>query len=113
MSSCTAPKSIEVNETNNGGEVELAVDQTLVVTLEGNPTTGYQWEMLPNADGVLELQGVPEYKSDSKLAGSGGQYSFILKALKTGNTNVELKYYRSFEADIPPIQTYLLNVIVK
>ena len=105
--------TIKVNETQNGTTVELAHGDELVITLEGNPTTGYQWEMLPNSEGVVELQGDPEYKSGGKLAGSGGQYKFAFKAIKAGATTVNLKYYRSFEADVPPIQTYTINITVR
>jgi inhibitor of cysteine peptidase len=104
---------MEVNETQNGGNVELQQGNLLVITLEGNPTTGYQWEMLPNTDGAVELQGEPEYKSGGNLAGSGGIYKFTIKAIKTGSTRVELKYYRSFEVGVPPIKTFSIGVEVK
>ena len=109
----TMNQTIEVNETQNGSRLELAQGDELVITLEGNPTTGYQWEMLPNSDGVVELQGDPEYKSGGNLAGSGGEYKFIFKAIKAGATTVDLKYYRSFEADVLPIQTYTIDITVK
>lgn len=113
LSGCNGKKAMEVNEAQNGGSIELQSGDTLMIKLDGNPTTGYQWEMLPNADGVVELQGEPAYKSTSNLIGSGGVYKFTLKAVKAGSTRVDLKYYRSFEADVPPIQTFSVDVVVK
>ena len=82
LTGCTGKKAMEVNEAQNGGSIELQSGDTLVIKLEGNPTTGYQWEMLPNADGIVELQGEPAYKSTGSLVGSGGMYKFTLKAVK-------------------------------
>lgn len=104
---------MEVNESQNGSRIEIQKGDFLVITLEGNPTTGYQWEMVPNSDGIIELQGKPEYKSGGNLAGSGGIYTFTISAIKTGSTRVELKYYRSFEVGVPPIRTFSVEVKVE
>jgi inhibitor of cysteine peptidase len=106
-------EKIEINEAQNDSSIELSVGDELVITLDGNPTTGYQWEMEPINNNVVELQNLPEYKSGNSLVGSGGQYKFTLKAVKTGSSTVALKYYRSFEADVPPIQTYSIDIMVK
>jgi inhibitor of cysteine peptidase len=113
LTGCAGKSTMNVNESQNGTSVDLQTGDMLVITLEGNPTTGYQWEMLPNTDGIVELQGVPEYKSGGNLVGSGGKYSFNVKAVKAGTTRVDLKYYRSFEAGVPPIQTFSIDITVK
>ncbi len=79
ITGCTEKKTMEVNESQNGSRIEIQKGDFLVITLEGNPTTGYQWEMVPNSDGIIELQGKPEYKSGGNLAGSGGIYTFTIK----------------------------------
>lgn len=115
-SACTTNKTIEVDAESNGSRVEMQTGDTLVITLEGNITTGYQWELLPNNDNILQLQGEPEYvqKSAGKLMGAGGVYHFTFKAAKAGNTSVALKYYRSFEpADVAPIEIFGVVVVVK
>ncbi len=63
LSGCVGKSTVNVNESQNGSSVDLQTGDMLVITLDGNPTTGYQWEMLPNTDGIIELQGDPEYKS--------------------------------------------------
>jgi predicted secreted protein len=112
---CSAGKTREVTKTENGSTIELMAGDTLIVSLEGNITTGYQWTMLPNLDGVMELQGEPEYAaSKTKLKGAGGVYHFTFKAVKTGSTQISMKYYRSFEPDnVPPIETFNIVVVVK
>jgi|WetSurMetagenome_2_1015567.scaffolds.fasta_scaffold18843_6 inhibitor of cysteine peptidase len=113
LSGCTGKSTVNLNESQNGTSVDLLTGDVLVITLDGNPTTGYQWRMLPNTDGIIELQGDPEYKSGGNLVGSGGKYSFNVKAVKAGTTTVDLKYYRSFEAGVPPIQTFSIDITVK
>jgi hypothetical protein len=41
-------KSEEVNLSakDNGGQIEVDAGQTLVLTLESNPTTGFRWEVV-------------------------------------------------------------------
>jgi inhibitor of cysteine peptidase len=113
LSGCAEKSTVNVNESQNGSSVDLQTGDILVITLDGNPTTGYQWEMLPNPDGIVELQGDPEYKSGGNLVGSGGKYSFNVKAVKAGTTTVDLKYFRSFEEGVPPIQTFSIEITVK
>jgi len=113
LTGCAVNQTVNVNETQNGSSVDLHKGDMLVITLDGNPTTGYQWEMLPNTDGFVEVQGEPDYKSGGNLVGSSGQYSFSIKAVSEGSTRVDLKYYRSFETDIPPIQTFSVEISVK
>jgi inhibitor of cysteine peptidase len=113
LSGCAGKSAVNINESQNGTGVDLHTGDMLVITLDGNPTTGYQWEMLPNMDGIVELQGDPEYKSGGNQVGSGWKYSFSVKAVKAGTTRVDLKYYRSFEAGVPPIQTFSIDITVK
>ena len=114
-SACTTNKTIEVDGESNGSRVEMKAGDTLIITLEGNITTGYQWELLPNTEGIIQLQGDPEYvqKSAGKLMGAGGVYYFTLKAMQPGSTRIELKYYRSFEPDVAPLEIFSLDVGVK
>jgi inhibitor of cysteine peptidase len=114
VAACSASRTVQATDADNGSTVELHPGDTLVITLEGNPTTGYQWELIPSQDGVMPLQDEPEYVAgNTKLVGSGGVYHFTFRAENYGSTRIDLKYYRSFEpADTPPISTYTLNILV-
>jgi len=115
FSACSPIRTVRVDAGANGSRISLHPGDRLVITLEGNITTGYQWVILPNMDGVLELQGEPEYAASTKnLMGAGGVYHFTFKAIKAGTTQLNLKYYRSFEpADVPPIETFTLDVDIQ
>lgn len=113
FSGCSGGKTFEVNEQQNGTSLEVKQGDIIVVKLQGNPTTGYQWAILPNNDGITELQGEPAYKSGGTALGAGGEYAFKIKAVKTGETTISMQYYRSFEQGIPPIQTFSISVKVQ
>ena len=62
-----SPQQQEVKATmdDNGREMQLKKGQTLVVTLEANPTTGYSWEATePLDEQVLRQVGEAEFKAE-------------------------------------------------
>ena len=111
LSACSTGQVFKKDD--NGKTVEVKAGETFSIEIEGNPTTGYVWEARPDTSGLLSLTGEPDYISDSNLIGSGGTYTFTFRAEKTGQTTLELAYYRSFEKDVPPIETFTSNVSVK
>ena len=44
LSACGASTEVKLDAGDAGSQVELNAGQTLVVSLEGNPTTGFTWE---------------------------------------------------------------------
>jgi len=97
----------------SGTTVVLHVGDTLEIELDGNPTTGYGWEIIPDESGVLTVNGDPTYAADSELIGSGGTYLFSFTAGKAGETDVNLVYSRSWEADVAPMTSFTLHVVVR
>ena len=104
---------VKANEEMNGQTIELEAGQKLQISLAGNPTTGFNWELLEFDPAVLKQVGDMEYKADSKLIGSGGVITFTFKALASGSTTIQLIYHRSWETDVPPANTYELGITVK
>lgn len=105
--------AVKLDEQDNGASVEVNSGERVSITLAGNPTTGYSWELVDFDEVVVEAVGEPEYKSDSKLIGGGGEYTFTLKALAPGTTTVRLVYQRSWETDLEPIEVFEVTVKVK
>jgi inhibitor of cysteine peptidase len=109
MTACQ-PKTRTYSEADNGQSIDLVVGQEILVKLEGNPTTGYTWELDQEASSGMEQVGEPDYKAGSFAIGSGGQYKFRFKAVETGQQTLHLKYWRIFEPDTPPIETFGLKI---
>ena len=108
-------ETVEVNEDNNGGQIELERGQVLVVSLESNPSTGYRWEPSKNNKSVLQQLGKPEFKasetSDPPMVGAGGREIFRFKAVSAGQMNLELVYHRAWE-NAEPLKTFSIQVTV-
>lgn len=99
---------------DNESEIRLRTGETLTVRLESNPTTGYSWQVMEFDNSVLRQDGDPEYKpspgSDGQV-GAGGEETLRFKALGPGKTRLTLGYMRPWE-DLPPIETFTIQVIV-
>lgn len=116
LSGCQNPfvkGPVKLTETDAGSTVEMNVGDMLQVTLEGNPTTGYDWEMASGDAAVLEQLGASTYKADSDLMGAGGQVTLRFKAVAAGQTTLQLVYHRPWETDEPPAETFEVTVVVK
>jgi inhibitor of cysteine peptidase len=79
--------------------ISVRSGESFTIRLEANPTTGYEWSATIGDEAVLSLE-KSDYAADetaSGMTGSGGVQSFTFKALKSGDTTVELVYQRSWE----------------
>jgi len=112
LAACSSA-AVELDAQENGQSVEVASGDKFTITLEGNPTTGYSWEVSEFDQAVVELVGEPDYKTDSKMIGSGGVYTFTFKAAAAGTTNLKLIYHRSWEEDVEPEKVYEVTLKVK
>jgi predicted secreted protein len=107
---------VEVDEADDGVQVELVLGQMLVVTLESNPTTGYCWELVEEQGAILKQMGkaefIPSDTGEPPLVGAGGWEIFRFRAVSTGQMNLQLAYHRPWEGRVPPLQTFSLQAIV-
>jgi predicted secreted protein len=91
------------NQRNDVVLLDLDKD-TMKVVLDENPTTGFQWRMMPktmNAPQVLEV--IEERFIESELyanrmiVGAGGRKEITFKPFLEGSETVELIYCRAWE----------------
>lgn len=107
---CVAPESAVLTAADDGGEVTVRAGGTLIVELEGNPTTGFMWVESEVPD-VLELRGEPEFESASDALGAGGMMTFTYDAIQAGEGTLELAYERPWE-DKDPEERFTVTVTV-
>jgi predicted secreted protein len=82
-----------VEETNI---IQTKLNQTLNITLDSNPTTGYGWTV--DFDSLyLTLENESYIGSRPGLVGSGGQQIFIFTPIRVGNTTISAVYKRPWE----------------
>ena len=112
FSACGERGEVKINAQDNSGQVTFEVGQTLVLSLESNPTTGYEWEIAEIDEAILK-ETYHEYKADwPVLIGSGGRDVWHFRAEAEGRTTLTLNYRRSWE-EAEPIQTFSVEVVVR
>ena len=112
---CSAQQQeIKASIADDGREMQLKKGQTLLVTLEGNPTTGYSWEVAePLDEQVLRQAGEAEFKAESEALGAGGVQILRFEAVNAGQTTLKLVYNRPWEKGVEPLETYSIQVVVQ
>ena len=112
LSGCSASNPIQLYQVDSGRTIKMKPDDTLKIVLDANPTTGYQWKIMPWDTEVIEQIDKPVYKPKSEAIGSGGKLTFYFKALSTGQTPLKFIYFRAFEKDVPPVKSFKVTIVV-
>jgi uncharacterized protein YggE/predicted secreted protein len=100
----------------NGGRVpantiQTSVNEEFEVTLDSNPSTGYEWRVASVDETIARLIDDKYVPSDSGLVGAGGKQILTFETLKEGKTTIVLEYVRPWEPE-SPADLYSLEVIV-
>ena len=79
---------------DNGGEVTLKPGQLLIVRLEADPGTGYEWQATRFRAGVLSVagEGFTPYPKAYWHGKGGGVIEFRFRAHRLGSTRLLLEY---------------------
>ncbi len=110
----TGSQTYVLTADDAGLDLEVTVGDTIEVTLEGNPSTGYGWEVDTVDAAVLEPAGEPEFVSaaDADVVGAGGTFTFTFTAAGDGETHLELVYRRPWETDVAPADGFGVTITV-
>jgi inhibitor of cysteine peptidase len=102
--------------TLDGGDAGTTVDvdtgATLRIRLEGNPTTGYEWEVSAVDASVLRYEDT-DFNADSDAEGSGGIVTLTFEAVASGATLLELIYRPPGQPPSGSQQRYAVTVRVQ
>lgn len=111
---CVLPGSgpVQLTAGDAGSTVHVKQGATVEVSLEGNPTTGYTWETVPDRSSLLAQQGQPVFAADNNALGSGGMMTLRFRAVQAGTAPLKLIYHRTFEPGVPPLHTFDVTIIV-
>ncbi len=104
--------TVDLSEKDNGAVLKLQPGDQIAVTLRGNPTTGYTWNLDAISVDILTPESEPKYVRDADLPGAGGEYTFRFTAQTRGYTKVILAYLRTWETGTPPAKTFTMTVDV-
>lgn len=94
-----------------GDSIAVKNGATLVISLVANPTTGYSWQAVANAN--VEYVSSKQVSGNSNDVGAPGTQELTFRATTTGSSTLTLNYLRPFESGVPPAQTATFPVTVK
>ena len=109
----STPESITISEQNAGETIVLKTGDTLVVSLDGNTTTGFNWAVEPQDPVLLQQVGETEFRPESDLTGAPGRVMLRFEAVTPGQTLLRLDYSRSWETDETPARSFEVTVAVE
>lgn len=102
----------ETNDMTN--TIKTTVGKEIVITLEANATTGYQWQFAkPLDESLLKLVNSEYLPDKTELVGVGGKQVWVFQALNAGKTAISFKYVRPWEKNNPPEKEESFVVIIK
>ena len=104
---------LAIGNGDAGKTITLNTGDTLVLTLDGNTTTGYNWQMQPMDPAILKQVGEPAFTPESNKVGAPGKIVSTFTAAKTGQANLVLNYIRPFEKGNAPLNSYEVTIVVK
>jgi len=131
LSACSpASKEVSVNvswddfkkEQHISQEVEVAVDESLTITLYSCPSEGRQWSESAQISDQTVLREVDhKYEPPPEpigcmlpVPGTPGQEVWTLKALEKGTSTISMEYTHPWEGgEKEPMLTFVLTVVVK
>ncbi|NAS89325.1 hypothetical protein C4E24_06255 [ANME-1 cluster archaeon AG-394-G21] len=103
-----------LNATDNNTEVNVTIGKFLVVTLEGNPTTGYTWEVTEPLDELVlrqvgDIAFVQDY-AEPGFVGVPGVQTARFEVVGAGDATINMVYHQPWETDVEPVDTFTLDV---
>ncbi|MBC8262651.1 MAG: protease inhibitor I42 family protein, partial [Anaerolineales bacterium] len=104
-------EEIRLTEEDNGRLAELGKDQTLVISLESNPSTGYSWQVAEMNQDLLHQVGETEFEQMSPLLGAPEKQILRFKAVGAGQSTLKLFYHRPWEKGVEPASEFSIQVV--
>jgi len=94
--------------------IEVVTDKIFTLTLESNPSTGYQWELSQPLDETkVKLVDSFDREPHTDRAGAAGVELWLFRAVGSGETTISMRYVRPWEKDAVPAETASFSVIIR
>jgi inhibitor of cysteine peptidase len=106
-------RSTKLSEQDAGKTITLNTEDTLIIELDGNITTGFDWIPAPQDPVLLDLLGESNVTPESDLLGAPGKIVLQFQAVAPGETVLHLDYKRSWETDVAAEKSFEVTVVVK
>jgi inhibitor of cysteine peptidase len=101
----------QITETADRQAVVVRVGEEIELTLPENPSTGFSWQLSPNANAPYRLRR-EWFDATPGRVGAGGTRHWQLEATHVGQGTIALSYGRAWESATAPARTFTLHVTV-
>ncbi len=104
----------QLNDSNQQQIIYVKPNETLIVKLPANPSTGYMWQFTPPEDGTVKLVGNWKHTASKKnTPGAGGETTWRLVAGQSGETTLQFFYRRPWEdANVEAAQVREYKIVI-
>lgn len=111
----TGQNEITLTDDDNGSMVTASLNQTIIITLPSNPTTGYSWNIFQIDTAQLNQVGETEFipENEEPLVGQGGAEKLQFLVIAEGKSTLILVYQRPWEEDVEPLETFSIEIVVE
>ena len=94
------------------GQRTVKVNQSFTIALDGNPTTGYSWQLkqVPSQVKLLKQHYQQSQDCQPGMVGCGGKEVFTFQAQQTGKADLVFEYGRPWEKQAGQSRTIIVNV---
>jgi inhibitor of cysteine peptidase len=88
---------IQLTMSDRGRLIAVKPGDTLVISLDENLTTGYEWELAPISSQIVELIDSRYLQKTRAALGGGGTREIRFRAKAPGQAPIQLQLRRSWE----------------
>jgi len=100
-------------EADSGKTVTTSPGATFDIHLKGNYTTGYSWNIVSCDKAIVQPASSEYTPNQPQRVGSGGVQHYTFNIIGKGRTTLKIAYHRVWEKDVPPAQTFELQIVSK
>ena len=110
-------QEVWVTEEDSGGTVTIGMEDSLIVALDSNPTTGFEWALVSISNTSVVTNVSNEYipnptPTGEPIVGSGGEEIWTFAPQAAGTSIIEMMYARPWES-VEPAARFNITVTVE
>lgn len=99
-----------LSDSDNGKLIDVNLTTRISLILPENPSTGYIWSLdLP--DGI-QIESSTFLAASKQMPGAGGEHTWVLRPLHSGDLVVHAKLWREWEGDQSVLQRFQVTLRV-
>lgn len=104
---------LTLTRADNGKSITMQVNDLLVVSLDENPTTGFQWALDGGEGDLVGLQASEYIPANGSRVGGGGRRILTFKAQQAGMGQLQLKLWREWEGEPSIVERFTVTLQVR